>query len=156
MSGNSYPNVIGLQMNYTEPWFKGQKGWLGRLLGGYSFNAFYTYNNGQPFNPYPVRLRRSLHLSIQADPQASTSFCDFGFSQAFIGVDSCRPILSNPRAPLGSVGINTGAGGYIDYATGQPISPSSVHWLWNNQYEAIARGNPFPGCSPQYPSRRQL
>jgi hypothetical protein len=20
-----------------------------------------------------------------------------------------------------------------------------VHWLWNNQYEALARGNPFPG-----------
>ena len=76
------------------------------------------------------------------DPMAATSFCDFGFSQVF--GNSCRPVLSNPQAPLSSVGINTGAG-YINYATGQPISLSSVHWLWNNQYEAIARNNPFPG-----------
>jgi outer membrane receptor protein involved in Fe transport len=144
VSGNSYPNVVGLQMNYSEPWFKGQSGLLGRLLGGYSFNAFYTYNNGQPFNPYQFTSAQSPFVN-QADPLASTSFCDFGFSQVFIGLDSCRPILSNSRAPLGSVGINTGAGGYINYATGQATAPSSVHWLWNNQYEAIARGNPFPG-----------
>jgi len=145
VSGNSYPNVIGLQMAYSEPWFKGQKGLLGRLLGGYSFNAFYTYNSGQPFNPYQAITAQSPFVN-QADPLAVSSFCDFGFSQVFIGVDSCRPILSNPRAPVGSVGINTGAGGYINYATGQAISPSSVHWLWGNQYEAIARGNPFPGA----------
>ena len=146
VSGNSYPSVIGLQMVYSEPWFKGQNGWLGRLLGGYSFNAFYTYNTGQPFNPYQFYTAQSPFVN-PADPLAVNSFCDLGFSQNFIGDDSCRPILSNPRAPLGSVGINTGAGGYINYSTGQPISPSSVHWLWNNQYEAIARGNPFPGVS---------
>ena len=145
-SGNSYPNVIGLQMAYTEPWFKGQSGWRGRVLGGYSFNAFYTFNSGQPFNPYQATTAQSPFVN-QSDPLASTSFCDFGFSQVFIGVDSCRPILSNSHAPLGSVGINTGAGGYIDYTTGQAISPSNVHWLWDNQYEAIARGNPFPGAS---------
>jgi len=57
-----------------------------------------------------------------------------------------RPILSNPHAALGTVGINTGAGGYINYVTGQSINPSDVHWLWNNQYEAHARNNPFPGA----------
>jgi outer membrane receptor protein involved in Fe transport len=145
-SGNSYPNVIGLQMAYSEPWFKNQNGWIGRLLGGYGFNAFYTYNTGQPFNPYQAITAQSPFVN-QADPLAVTSFCDFGFSSVFIGIDSCRPILSNSRAPLGSVGVNTGAGGYIDYTTGLPVSPSSVHWLWNNQYEAIARGNPFPGAS---------
>ena len=143
VSGNSYPNVIGLQMNYSEPWFKGQNGWLGRLLGGYSFNAFYTYNNGQPYNPYQFTSAQSPFVN-QADPLASTSFCDFGFSQVFIGIDACRPILSNSRAPLGSVGVNTGAGGYINYATGQPIAPSSVHWLWNNQYEAMPAATRSP------------
>jgi hypothetical protein len=43
------------------------------------------------------------------------------------------------------VGINLGPGGYVDYVTGNPTTPSAEHWLWNNQYEAIARGNPFPG-----------
>jgi outer membrane receptor protein involved in Fe transport len=144
VSGNSYPSVVGLQMNYSEPWFREQKGMLGRLLGGYSFNAFYSFNNGQPFNPFQATTAQSPFVN-QSDPQAATGFCDFGFSQVF--GSPCRPILSNSHAPLGSVGINTGPGGYINYATGQSISPSDVHWLWNNQYEAIARGNPFPGSS---------
>jgi hypothetical protein len=142
VGGNSYPNVVGMQMAYTEPWFKDQKGIVGRLLGGYGFNAFYTFNSGQPFNPVQATTAQSPFVN-QSDPQAVTGFCDFGFSQVF--GNPCRPILSNARAPLGMVGINTGAGGYINYATGQPISPTDVHWLWNNQYEAIARGNPFPG-----------
>jgi hypothetical protein len=136
--------VIGLQMNYTEPWFNNQKGWLGRLLGGYSFNTFYSYNTGQPFNPYQALSAESPFVNA-SDPKAATNFCDSTFAAAFIGFSQCRPILSNPRAPLGTVGINTGAGGYVNYGTGQSISPSSVHWLWNNQYEAIARNNPFPG-----------
>ena len=144
VSGNSYPNVVGMQMAYSEPWFKDQRGILGRLLGGYGFNAFYTYNNGQPFNPFQATVAQSPFVN-QSDPQASTGFCDFGFSQVF--GSPCRPILSNSHAPITSVGINTGAGGYINYATGQSISPSDVHWLWNNQYEALARGNPFPGSS---------
>lgn len=144
VSGNSYPSVIGLQMNYTEPWFKDQKGWLGRLLGGYSFNTFYSYNTGQPFNSYQALTAQSPFVN-SSDPKASTSFCDTTFAAAFIGSSQCRPILSNPRAPLGTVGVNTGAGGYIDYTTGQSISPSAVHWLWNNQYEAMARNNPYPG-----------
>jgi hypothetical protein len=31
--------------------------------------------------------------------------------------------------------------------TGASISPTDVQWLWNNQYEAIARRNPFPGIN---------
>jgi outer membrane receptor protein involved in Fe transport len=144
VSGNSYPNVASLQMVYSEPWYRDQKGIIGRLLGGYSFNAFYTYNGGQPFNPYQAATAQSPFLN-QSDTKAVTGFCDFAFSQVF--GSPCRPILSNPHAPLGSVGINTGPGGYINYVTGQPISPSDVQWLWNNQYEAIARGAPFPGVS---------
>jgi hypothetical protein len=145
VSGNSYPSVIGLQATYSEPWFKGQNGILGRLLGGYAFNAFYTYNNGQPFNPYQAIAAESPYVNA-SDPKASTSFCDGAFASAFIGNNQCRPILSNPKAPLGTVGINTGSGGYINYATGQPTARSAVHWLWSNQYEAIAENNPFPGA----------
>jgi Carboxypeptidase regulatory-like domain/TonB-dependent Receptor Plug Domain/TonB dependent receptor len=142
VSGNSYPSVIGAQMSYTAPWFKEQHGIMGRILGGYAFNAFYTYNGGQPFNPTQAVAAQSPFVNAN-DPLASTSFCDISFSQVF--GNPCRPILSNAKAPIGSVGINTGAGGYINYVTGASISPTDVHWLWNNQYEAIARNNPFPG-----------
>ncbi|MGA2537502.1 MAG: hypothetical protein ABSF53_15900, partial [Terracidiphilus sp.] len=152
VSGNSYPSVWGIQMAYNEPWFSRQSGILSRMLGGYFFNAFYQYNGGQPFNPiqnaYSAQSTPVLGY-IAANPninaaEAETSFCDANFA-AFFG-NSCRPILSNPSAPKSSIGINTGPGGYIDYVTGNPTSPSSEHWLWNNQYEAIARNNPFPGA----------
>ena len=142
VSGNSYPNVIAMQMVYTEPWLGQQNGILERLLGGYSFNAFYAYNDGQPFSPEQAISPESPFVNAN-DPQASTSFCDLGFAEAF--GNPCRPILSNSKAPIGSIGINTGAGGYINYVTGAATTPSAVHWLWSNQYEAIARNNPFPG-----------
>ncbi|MGB6689299.1 MAG: carboxypeptidase regulatory-like domain-containing protein [Terracidiphilus sp.] len=162
VSGNSYPNVIGLQMSYLEPWFKDQRGILGRALGGYNFNAFYTFNNGQPFNPIQNQVSvqspnvltyictvNNCNAKTPPPPtinvtEAETSFCDLGFAEVF--GNPCRPILSNPAAPMTSVGINTGPGGYINYVTGTPTSPSAVHWLWNNQYEALARHNPFPGA----------
>jgi hypothetical protein len=163
VSGNSYPNVVALQLTYNEPWFKQQHGILGRLLGGYSFNAFYDYNAGQPFNPIQNALAvesPNVLADISGAPgnpggisagtaaninptMAETSFCDFVWGEYF--GNSCRPILSNPKAPLTSVGINTGPGGYVDYVSGAPTTASAEHWLWNNQYEAINRNNPFPG-----------
>jgi hypothetical protein len=151
VSGNSYPNVVALQLTYSEPWFKAQNGILGRLLGGYSFNAFYDYNAGQPFNPIqnaltvqsPNVLTAISGLNAAQTAMATTSFCDFVWGEYF--GNSCRPILSNPKAPITSVGINAGSLGYLDYVTGAPTTASAEHWLWNNQNEALARGNPFPG-----------
>jgi hypothetical protein len=78
--------------------------------------------------------------------KALFSFCDFNYNTNSIGQDSCRPVLSNPTAPIGSVGINGGPGvGYKDFSTGAAIDPNSVHWLVNNEYEALARGTPYPG-----------
>jgi TonB dependent receptor len=153
VSGFSYPNIWGIQATYNEPWFSGQKGILGRAFGGYYFNAFFQYNGGQAYNPiqnsYSV-VSTNVINDTTANPNintamAETSFCDAGFAAAF--GNSCRPILSNPKAPLNSIGINLGPGGYVDYVSGVPTAPSSEHWLWNNQYEAVARGNPFPGVS---------
>jgi hypothetical protein len=147
VSGNSYPNVWGLQLAYNEPWFSSQQGVLGKLLGGYFMNSFYQFNGGQPFSPFQASSVESPFVNPN-DPKAASNFCDAGFASnfGFGGFESqCRPILSNASAPMTSVGINTGPGGYINYVTGAKISPSDVHWLWNNQYEAIARHNPFPG-----------
>jgi hypothetical protein len=161
VSGNSYPNVWGMQLNYAEPWFTNQHGILGRILGGYSMNMVYQYNGGQPYNPLQTSVAVSSPAvladiggtgSINATTagainpaEAETSFCDAAFANYALFGPSCRPILSNPRAPLQSVGINLGPGGYVDYATGAPTTAAAEHWLWNNQYQAIAQGNPFPG-----------
>ncbi|HTW82427.1 MAG TPA: carboxypeptidase regulatory-like domain-containing protein [Terracidiphilus sp.] len=167
VSGNSYPNVVGLQLAYNTPWFKNQSGMLGRLLGGYFFNAFYQYNGGQPFNPIqnaisvqsgpinaivcgaytapdsnctPAPGDTAAALAIQ---RATTSFCDIVWAENF--GNPCRPVLSNKSAPLNSIGINLGPLGYYDYVTGSPTTAANEHWLWNNQDEAIAVNNPFPG-----------
>ena len=74
------------------------------------------------------------------------SYCDNSFNTAFdSAVDTCRPILANPSAPAGTVGRNTGGGVYKDVATGAVLARSSFHWLYNNQAEAQALGNPYPG-----------
>lgn len=149
VNGQSYTNVVGSKITYTVPYFKEEKGLLGRVLGGYRINGFYTYNTGQPFTPYQAASSSSPNALLAdgtPDPQAATSNCDAAFNTYFNSAnDVCRPILSNPKAPLGSVGINTGHG-YMDYTTpGKTISRSDVHWLYNNQYEAAALNNQYPG-----------
>ena len=153
VSGTSYPNVWGLQLTYNTPWFRSQSGILGRLLGGYAMNAFYQFNGGQPFNPIqnsPTVQSPNVLADIASitDPTfnanaATTSFCDFVWSEVF--GDPCRPVLSNKAAPMTSIGINLGPEGYVDYVSGNPTTRSSEHWIWNNQYEAMALGSPFPG-----------
>jgi hypothetical protein len=146
VSGNSYPSIWGVQMAYNEPWFSDQHGIVARALGGYFFNAFYQYNGGQPFNPFQNSLAQSPFVN-SSDPLASTNFCDFVFAEEISGTGNsqCRPILANKSAPMTSVGINTGTGGYINYVTGVAQPRSAFHWLWNNKYEAMALNNPFPG-----------
>jgi Carboxypeptidase regulatory-like domain len=147
VSGNSYPSLWGIQMTYTDPFFTDQHGILGRLLGGYFLNSVYTYNGGQPFNPFQNSVAQSPYVN-SSDPLASTNFCDATFATDFdFGgyISQCRPILANKSAPITSIGVNTGGGNYINYVTGASGARSSFHWLWNNQYEAEALGTPFPG-----------
>jgi hypothetical protein len=151
VAGNSFPNVFSLSTVYKVPFYSEQKGLLGRLLGGYSVNTIWTYNSGQVYTPVQASKANpnaavTAKIPTANQGQALWSFCDFNYNTNVVGNDSCRPILSNKSAPIGSVGINGGPGvGYLDYGTGAPITPTSVHWLLNNEYEAEARGTPYPG-----------
>jgi Carboxypeptidase regulatory-like domain/TonB dependent receptor len=151
VAGNSYPNVFTLSMVYQVPFYSEQRGFMGRLLGGYSVNTIWTYNSGQVYTPVQSSKANPNAAVTAKIPtanvgQALFSFCDFNYNTNIIGNDSCRPILSNPSAPIGSVGINGGPGvGYLNYGTGAPIARDSVHWLLNNEYEAEALGTPYPG-----------
>jgi hypothetical protein len=134
VSGNSYPNVTSLGLTYVLPWLAHDHGFKGKLLGGFQLNTIYLFNSGQPFTPEQYYFEGS--------------YCDISFGTAFIGnQDACRPILANPTANIHSVGVNVGGGVYQDYATGNTAARSSFHWLINNQAEANALGNPFPGVS---------
>ena len=145
VNGQSYTNVIGSKITYTVPFYKEEKGLVGRVLGGYRLNAFYTFNTGQPFTPYQSAFSQSPNINPN-DSKTYLSNCDSAFNGYFnSGFDVCRPVLANPKAPIGSVGINTGQG-YMDYATpGKMISRNDVHWIYDNQYEAAALNNEYPG-----------
>lgn len=132
-SGNSFPNVTSLGLTWVEPWFNKGSNLQSKLLGGYQFNTIYTYNSPQSYTPFQL---------------LEGSYCDSSFASAFnSSVDTCRPILSNPNAPIGSVGYNAGGGVYKDLVTGSTVSRSSEHWLLNTQAEAQSMGNPYPGVS---------
>jgi Carboxypeptidase regulatory-like domain/TonB dependent receptor len=152
VSGQSYPNVFSMAATYKIPAFSEQKGLVGRLLGGYSINTIWSYNSGQPYTPYqntkanPYQGTGATLIPTANQGQALFSFCDPYYNVGVLGLDTCRPILSNPAAPNTSVGINGGPGvGYLNFANGQPIARNAVHWLINNEYEAEALGNPYPG-----------
>jgi Carboxypeptidase regulatory-like domain len=145
VNGQSYTNVVGSKITYTSPFYKEEHGVMGRLLGGYRVNAFYTYNTGQPFTPFQSAFSQSPNAD-PTDPKSYSSNCDTAFSNYFnSGFDVCRPVLANPKAPIGTVGINTGHG-YMDYAVpGKTIARSDVHWIYDNVYEAQAVGTTYPG-----------
>jgi hypothetical protein len=151
VAGNSYPNVFSLAMVYKVPFYSEQRGLTGRLLGGWSLNTVWSYNSGQVYTPVQSS-KAAPNAAVTAkiptanQGQALFSFCDFNYNVNVVGNDSCRPILSNKAAPLNTVGINGGPGvGYLDFGSGASITPDSVHWLLNNEYEAEARGTPYPG-----------
>ena len=69
------------------------------------------------------------------------------------GVDFSRPIVSNPKAPVTTVGLytTTTTGGVtsapflVDYGAGTPVTPSQAHWISNNIYAAQLAGTAYPG-----------
>ncbi len=159
LSGNSIPHVASASFDYDFPTLKGQHGVVGKLLGGYQLNGIWTYDVGQPVTPFQVALGAYGYVGM-------TSYCDINFAAAFNSViDTCRPVLSNKKAPGNSsgiylnadsastLGINPGyytLGSILDYQDGAIDTPvattaDSVKWLFNNTDVADLKGNPFPG-----------
>ena len=151
VSGISIPNVVSVSASYTLPLFaQNRSSLMGRALGGIEINGIYQHDDGQPATAYQTYSNQQT---------GDTSYCDNSFSTAYINpYDSCRPLISNPSAPIGSVGYylspaNASASqpaGWYDYISGAPISgPQAVHWLHNDTADIAATGgtNPFAGVS---------
>ncbi|HXZ28799.1 MAG TPA: hypothetical protein VEG08_12475, partial [Terriglobales bacterium] len=130
-SGTSYTHVVSLWFVYELPWYKSQAGFLGKVLGGWQMNGIYRYRSGQPFNPLEETLS-----------SISSIYCDRTFNNTFYGIDTCRPILNDPSAPLDTVGI------YDATCTLQDpfgAGTTQFHWVFNNTQAALCTGNPFGG-----------
>jgi outer membrane receptor protein involved in Fe transport len=169
LSGNDFPNVVGISFDYKLPSFvKSGSNFVSHLTNGFDFYGLYRFNSGQVYTAFqPLTLD-----SMTGD----TSFCDGGFNAQTVGVDTCRLVSSNRKAPINSVaylnpytgpvvgGAPTlgipqyvvynsdsatfnGNGNLVGYNPGTPVDPSTTRWIINNQAYAEAVNNPYPGSA---------
>ncbi len=136
VSGIDYPHVFGLTLVYEIPFQKNQHGLVGHLLGGWLASTTYRYTTGQPYTTVQFTGGNSL-----CDPTSTLSGT----------YDACRPILSNPGAPVGSAGFCTDPTlpdcGITDFATNNPTTLSAVRWIHNDPTAAAFYATPYAGAS---------
>jgi hypothetical protein len=181
VSGISFPNVASISFTYAMPTVGPADTLVGKLINGWQMNSLWVYNSGQPYTDFDLANQNgslAANISIPkntnpafpngtaGDPRTQISYSDQQEATAFNSViDPGRPILSNPKAPVGTVGIYTtvptGNGStnsapfLVDYNSSNingknpanltPVTPSQVHWIANNQYAALLAGTPWVG-----------
>jgi len=133
-SGLDYPHVASVYLLYDLPFEKNATGLLGRLLGGWQINPTYRFNSGQPYTP--VEARTGGSGANLCDPTGAFSTAN----------SNCRPILSNPTAPVDTVGMYNDSLQLVNfYNTVAPVTASAVHWIFNDTNAAKVLGTPFGG-----------
>ncbi len=154
VSGISFPNVASISFTYMIPTFGSTKTLVGKLINGWQINSIWVYNSGQPFTDIDLGTQNGSPAVNPSDPRTLTSYSDQKEATAFNApYDIARPVLSNKRAPVGTIGIYTttttagknSAPFLVDYNTGDPTTPSQVHWIANNQYAGLLGGTPWIG-----------
>jgi hypothetical protein len=171
-SALDFPSSASISFTYKLPDFHSGNAFFSRLTGGWQANTIWIYDSGQLYTDYQgisngspqanmgILQANGIVQPYTADVRTSQSYSDIPFEQSFLGADVARPILSNPKAPIGTLGIYTdstitpGTGTtppvfsapiLVDFATGTPVSPSEVRFIANNQLAANILGNPYPG-----------
>ena len=174
--GNSaldFPNAASISFVYTLPNFHSGHMLPDKLMNGWQANTIWVYNSGQTYTDFqainassaaannPVVNSAGVTTNV-GDIRTYESYGDIPFEQNNVGADVERPILSNPKAPVGTLGIYTdttlvqptsttpavySAPVLEDFKTGAVISPSQVRFIANNQLAANMLGNPYPGST---------
>jgi outer membrane receptor protein involved in Fe transport len=165
-SGFDARHAFAANFLWELPFLREQKGFLGRVAGGWQVNGIVRVQSGRPFTP--------THSLASRNP-----YEDAGFMQAFFGAGShFRPFEGNPNAPRDRVAITdvdacifygfcggTEVGGktipnfqrsptgfYLlndinnSPATNRkltPVSPNDVRFIANGAGAALRFGTPF-------------
>jgi hypothetical protein len=158
-SALDFPNTASLSFTYKLPDLHRGNALFSRLTDGWQANTIWIYDSGQVYTDFQGISNGSPQINPD-DVRTSESYGDVPFEENFLGVDVSRPILSNSKAPSGTLGIYTdttlvpatsttpavfSAPVLEDYKTGAPISPSAVRFIANNQLAANLLNNPYPG-----------
>ena len=115
---------------YDLPWYKPQRGALGKLLGGYELSGTLFIGSGRPYQP--------LEAFGTYDPS---------FENAFFGVGALRPFVGNPNAPKGTIafGVNTACGVLFgDPGCGGALAVPGNFMIYNT----LSPGSPGTAVTP--------
>ena len=151
VSGDSEKFVASSDFSYLLPSFHGGNGLLGKILSGYRLDTIWTFNTGQPITAW--------QYGFFGGGPAYQSYSDVGFANwQLSGFDNARAVVSNPSAPITTVGVYDdgsvcadplpGGGvyvGYVNWANCDPTTADAVHWLRNTQVVANMHSNPYIG-----------
>lgn len=166
-SGFDRRHAFSMNFLYELPFFKEQKGFVGKVLGGFQFNGTYVLSSGRRYTP--------SQFSIFLIP----TYMDNTYASSFFGFDTFRPFLANPNADPTTVGISvidarlaglvaptaTSATGYFSFnelnrsGTPVPVSLNDVRYVYNGPGAASLFGNPFGTVPRNYgvgPALNQL
>jgi outer membrane receptor protein involved in Fe transport len=131
LSNNNVPLALSVNATWEMPWLKGNAHWYNRVVGGWNIGMFEVAQAGRP-----LTITQS-NTNVNPLEDASTV--------ALVGgSDQLRPFLSNPSAPLNSVGEFLANGTFVNLAnTSQVVALSSVHWVYNTLAADKYFGTPY-------------
>lgn len=106
LSALDRPHAFSANFVYEMPWMREQRGFVGRLVGGWQLNGVYILTSGATYTP------------------GQTFNANIGLGNTYL-TSGDRPFLANPNADRRQVGISQ-----IDAAIlyGQPISDINGFW----------------------------
>lgn len=139
ISGFDRPHAISFNFIHDLPLFKEQKGFLGKVLGGFQLNGTYVIASGRPFT---VTQFSGFGFGLP-------SYQDNLFQSTFAGFDAVRPFLANPKAPRREVAITDVDASYYGFfgvdADDNPLpfvpSPTGYYSLNVANTQTDANGN---------------
>ncbi|HYY94231.1 MAG TPA: TonB-dependent receptor [Pyrinomonadaceae bacterium] len=85
-------HVFTANFIFDVPYFRDQRGFAGKLLGGYQVSGVVRLGSGRPYTP--------IEAFGTYDPN---------FENSFIGVGALRPFIGNPNAPEGTIAFGVTA-----------------------------------------------
>jgi hypothetical protein len=104
-SGLDVPHQGTILFTEEFPFFKEQHGFIGHLLGGWAISGNYVIASGQPYTAGQFVANQLAPLrSCGPTGTAACNFFDSTFFNGFIGLETDRPFVGNPNAPVTSVG----------------------------------------------------
>jgi hypothetical protein len=151
-SGLDFPHQFSIAATEQVPFFKGQHGIVGHVLGGWAVSANYVLASGQRYTP--------LQGGAEAAFSSASNNYDFAWLAANVGFDLARPFVGNLSAPASSVGIFAGDAGIgtvspttllslndLNAANPQvtPVTSDQVRYIINAATSQSIFGTPFGG-----------